>query len=244
MINDLISTGRYYQADIYEQLWVSIEAIFGAMFIAIIAGFLIGLALFKLKKITGVIALFIWPFRIMLSVMGSYPIVVLAILLIPIGRNILGTSIGTEMGQFILMVWGIFFFGKMINRSFSEKEKDDWFPIKIIENIRLLLISLVAGNAVLGVLGMGGLGEMLVILAYQRFDTEFGIIVGLIYLVSVLLIEVVFWVVLTIVRTKIIANKGDIETQKEGRKIEQTPLTQNEIHNNASNSLDFLIRKK
>ncbi len=244
MINDLISTGRYYQADIYEQLWVSIEAIFGALFIAIVAGFLIGLALFKLKKATGIIALLIWPLRIIFSVMGSYPIVVLAILFIPLGHNLLGTSIGTEMGQFILMVWGIFFFGKMMNRSFSSQEEDDWLPVKIIENIRLLLISLIAGNAVLGVLGMGGLGEMLVILAYQRFDIEFGIIVGLIYLVSILLIEAIFWVVLTIVRTKIIAHTRDIETPKEGGQIEQTPLTQNEIHNNASNSLDFLIRKK
>lgn len=254
MISDLMNTARYYQADIYEQIWVSMEAIFGALFISIVAGFLIGLMLFKLKRVTGIIALLTWPLRITLNVMGSYPIVVMGILFIPIGRDLFDTPLGAEMGQFVLMVWGIFFFGKMINRSFSDKDDDERLPLKMIENIRLLLIMLISGNAVLGMLGMGGLGEMLVILAYQRLDTSFGIIVGLIYLASILFIEIVFAVVLAVVRTQITPKTADItnrvtnsettENSKESGKDPQTGLSHNEIHNQASSNLDFLIRKK
>ena len=152
-MNELNNALAQYQAAIYEQTWLSFEMVLGAGFISIIAGFLLGLALFNIQRISRTLSLITLPLRIIVTLMGSYPIVIMAVVLVPFLRIMYGTSLGSEVGQFILMVWGVFFFTSLINSSLSDKEDDDRLPVRIVKNIRLLIVMLISGNAILGEIG-------------------------------------------------------------------------------------------
>lgn len=200
---ELLETLKTYEAMLYEETWLTIEMVLGASFISLVAGSLLALILFQIKQVGGILSLLTWPIRAALYLLGSYPLIVMTILLIPVARLVLSTSMGPEAGQFILTIWGIFFFSSLLLRSFTQSEDDRKMPAKVVSNIRLLLVMLISGNAVLGLLGMGGLGEVLVHYAYQRYDLPLTIVIGLIYLFFITVIELVFTFMLNILNAKI-----------------------------------------
>lgn len=202
-MNELLETLKTHEAMLYEETWLTIEMVLGAGFIALVAGSLLALILFQIKQVGGILSLLTWPIRAALYLLGSYPLIVMTILLIPVARLVLSTSMGPEAGQFILTIWGIFFFSSLLLRSFTQSEDDRKMPAKVVSNIRLLLVMLISGNAVLGLLGMGGLGEVLVHYAYQRYDLPLTIVIGLIYLFFIAVIELVFTFMLNILNAKI-----------------------------------------
>lgn len=250
-MNELNNALAQYQAAIYEQTWLSFEMVLGAGFISIIAGFLLGLALFNIQRVSRTLSLITLPLRIIVTLMGSYPIVIMAVVLVPFLRIMYGTSLGSEVGQFILMVWGVFFFTSLINSSLSDKEDDDRLPVRIVKNIRLLIVMLISGNAILGVLGLGGLGELVIRLNDQSFNIGLIIIVGLIYLAFIAVIELFFAILVGILRSQLIPIES-VNASKQIQSSSHQSSSQNgraEIpsaskRENSASDLDYLIRKK
>lgn len=87
MINKLIEVLNTHETMIFDELDATIEMLTGSIFIAVIAGFFIGMTLNNLVKVNAVMRLIILPLRIVMFVLGGYPVIVVAILMIPFIRR-------------------------------------------------------------------------------------------------------------------------------------------------------------
>lgn len=153
-------------------------------------------------------------YRILSSIINtvrSLPFVIFMILLIPLTRQIVGTSIGVFAAIVPLSLGTAPFVARLVETSFSEVStgvidmmislgvKPTQMVHKVlipeslptlIQNFTLTLISLVGYSAMAGTIGGGGLGDLAVRYGYQRFDTQ-----TMLYTVFILIaiVQVIQW---------------------------------------------------
>ncbi len=123
----------------------------------------------------------------------SLPFIILLILLIPVTRVVVGTSIGTTAAILPLTVAAIPFAARLIEtnflevdpgvieaaRSFGASLPQIIFKVMLPEalpalvlNVAVLAITLVGYSAMAGAVGAGGLGDLAYRLGYQRFQMD------------------------------------------------------------------------
>ena len=123
----------------------------------------------------------------------SLPFIILLILLIPVTRAVMGTSIGTTAAILPLTVAATPFAARLIEtnflevdpgvieaaRSFGASLRQIIFKVMLPEalpalvlNIAVLAIALVGYSAMAGAVGGGGLGDLAYRLGYQRFQMD------------------------------------------------------------------------
>ncbi|WP_120845053.1 ABC transporter permease subunit [Helicobacter pylori] len=138
----------------------------------------------------------------------SFPFIILIILLLPLSRFLIGTSIGSSASIIPLVISAIPFVAKLFENSLMEVEHGkiettlslgashlevikmmllESLP-SLVNNITITLISLIGYSAMAGALGAGGLGDLAIRIGYQSYrgDVLFYAVVVIIVLVQII----------------------------------------------------------
>lgn len=160
---------------------------------------------FKYKVISGSINIF-----------RSIPYIILIVVLIPITRFVLGTSIGTFASSFSLGISAFLMITRATEDSLSTVSKDKvdiglsfkannnkisfssilWKIIffesipNLIKSLTTITVSLVGFSAMAGAVGGGGLGDLAIRYGYQRYDVFFLLYIVLVLIVLVQIIQI------------------------------------------------------
>ena len=146
------------------------------------------------------------------NVLRSFPFLILMILLMPVARFILGTTIGTKAAVVSLSIAAAPFVARIIETSLKEVDpgvvqaakamgSTNWQIIvkvmlpealpSLVSGVTLTIINLIGYSAMAGTIGGGGLGDLAIRYGYQRFrsDVMFAAVV-----VTIILVELVQFV--------------------------------------------------
>ncbi len=139
------------------------------------------------------------------NVLRSFPFIILLVVLIPLTRLLVGTSIGPKAAAVSLSVAAIPFFARLVEQSlrdvpkgvidaalaFGASTRQILWQVLIPEAMPALLssltvtaVSFIAYSAVAGAIGAGGLGDLAIRYGYYRFET--GVMVWCVLLMFVL----------------------------------------------------------
>ena len=146
------------------------------------------------------------------NVLRSFPFLILMILLMPVARFILGTTIGTKAAVVSLSIAAAPFVARIIETSLKDVDpgvvqaakamgSTNWQIIvkvmlpealpSLVSGVTLTIINLIGYSAMAGTIGGGGLGDLAIRYGYQRFrsDVMFAAVV-----VTIILVELVQFV--------------------------------------------------
>jgi len=133
------------------------------------------------------------PLGVLVNIGRSLPFLILLIVLIPVTRAIVGTSLGATAAIVPLTVGSSPFFGRVVETALREVDAgrieaaqsmgatngDIVFKVLLPEALpgllagaTLTLVMFVDYSAMAGAIGAGGLGNFAIKYGYQRFNTE------------------------------------------------------------------------
>lgn len=162
--------------------------------IAAVVGIPLGILLVVTEK-NGILAcrLLNKPLAFVINMIRSIPFIILMVAIIPLTRLIAGTSIGTTAAIVPLTIAAIPYTARMVETSIREvpfglieaAESMGASPFQIIkkvlipealpsviENITVVIVTLIGSSAMAGTIGGGGLGDLAIRYGYQRFMPE------------------------------------------------------------------------
>lgn len=199
------------QSELGQAIMDSLNMIVIAMILSIIVGGFIGLilyltsnSLFFKNKIVNSIA------GIIVNIIRSLPFVILLVLLIPITKIMVGTSIGPQAAAVPLSIASIAFFARLAEGAFNEVDKGvleaavasgaklrliltDVLIVEalpsLIRGITVTLVSLISFSAMAGIVGGGGIGDLAIRYGYYRYETGVMIVTVIILVVVVQTIQ-------------------------------------------------------
>ncbi|WQV89200.1 ABC transporter permease [Helicobacter pylori] len=183
--------------------------VFVASFLAVVFGLPLGILLLVSKK--GHLLNKPLLHKILdtsINMTRSFPFIILIILLLPLSRFLIGTSIGSSASIIPLAISAIPFVAKLFENSLMEVEHGkiettlslgashlevikmmllESLP-SLVNNITITLISLIGYSAMAGALGAGGLGDLAIRIGYQSYrgDVLFYAVVVIIVLVQII----------------------------------------------------------
>ena len=196
---------------VFSMIWTStletLYMVFFSTLFSLLIGFPIGILLTvtkegnilerpKLNKVLDFI----------INTLRSFPFIILMILLFPLSRIIVGTTIGSTAAIVPLSISAAPFVARMIEGALNEVDKglieasssmgaNNWTIIfkvmipetmpHIIHGITVTVISLIGFSAMAGTIGAGGLGDLAIRFGYQRFKPDI-----MVYAVIVIIIVV------------------------------------------------------
>lgn len=177
---------------LFKATWETLYMVFIASFVSVFAGLVLGSLLYVTGKRqaleNGVVHRLLGA---IVNITRSLPFIILMILLIPLTRIIVGTTIGTNAALVPLTIAAIPFYARICENALAEVPfglieagnamgATPWqivtrilIPESLPSLIRggtLLVIGLIGYSAMAGVVGGGGLGELAINYGYQRFD--------------------------------------------------------------------------
>ena len=173
--------------------------------IAAVVGIPLGILLVVTEK-NGILAcrLLNKPLAFVINMIRSIPFIILMVAIIPLTRLIAGTSIGTTAAIVPLTI------ARMVETSIREvpfglieaAESMGASPFQIIkkvlipealpsviENITVVIVTLIGSSAMAGTIGGGGLGDLAIRYGYQRFQADVMVATILVLIVVVQLIQ-------------------------------------------------------
>ena len=191
----------------YETLYM----VFGTTFFSVILGFIPAIVLvltapdgLKPNKIIYQILDFI------VNTFRSFPFIILLILVIPVTRAIVGTSLGSTAAIVPLTISAIPFVARVIESAFRSVDPGlieaaksfgasdiqiifrvyfkEAFP-SIISGIILTMISIIGYTAMAGSVGGGGLGDVAISRGYQAYNLKYLFATSIILIVIVQIIQ-------------------------------------------------------
>ena len=191
----------------YETLYM----VFGTTFFSVILGFIPAIVLvltapdgLKPNKIIYQILDFI------VNTFRSFPFIILLILVIPVTRAIVGTSLGSTAAIVPLTISAIPFVARVIEsalrsvdpglieaaKSFGASDIQIIFRVyfkeafpSIISGIILTMISIIGYTAIAGSVGGGGLGDVAIRRGYQAYNLKYLFVTSIILIVIVQIIQ-------------------------------------------------------
>ena len=142
------------------------------------------------------------------NILRSFPFLILMIILMPVARFILGTTIGTRASVVSLSIAAAPFVARVIETSLKEVDpgviqaakamgSTNWQIIvkvmlpealpSLVSGVTLTIINLIGYSAMAGTIGGGGLGDLAIRYGYQRFrsDVMLAAVIVIIFLVEV-----------------------------------------------------------
>ena len=181
--------------------------VFASSVLSFALGMLIAIALYVLQPGNGM-----FPNSVLhsilskaINVMRSFPFIILIILLMPMTRKLVGTTIGVRAAVVPLSLAAAPFVARLVESAFMEIDKglieaarimgsgngDIIFKVlipeclpQIVDAMTMTIINLIAYSAMAGTVGAGGLGDLAIRYGYQRFRTD----VMIMAVVSIILI--------------------------------------------------------
>lgn len=182
------------------------------MFFAILIGTPLGLFLFLTER--GGLAAAPNLHRVagyVVNALRSFPFIILMVVLIPLARIVVGTSIGPKAAALSLSVAAIPFFARMVEQNLREVPRGlvdaalacgastrqviryvlvpEAMP-GLIGSVTVTTIGFIAYSAVAGAIGAGGLGDLAIRYGYYRFETS---VMVWCVIIMFLLVQVVQW---------------------------------------------------
>ena len=198
---DLISTATLetlYMVGLVTLIGLIIGFPLGVVLVVSDKGSIISLP--KLNKVLGTI----------INVIRSIPEIILIIILLPLARFIVGTTLGTNSAIVSLSIGSAPFLARIIENSLKEvahgkveaAQAVGASPFEIIvkvlipealpslvRGITIGIISIVGFTAIAGAIGAGGLGSTAIRFGYQRFRTDILIATVIVLVVIVQLLQ-------------------------------------------------------
>lgn len=144
------------------------------------------------------------------NIIRSIPFIILLVVLIPVTKLILGTSMGPTAASVSLTVAAIPFYARLVEASLREIDRgvikaaescgsSPWLIIKdvllpeakpgMIAGLTVTIISLLSYSAMAGIVGGGGIGDLAIRFGYYRFQNDVMIITVIILIILVQLIQ-------------------------------------------------------
>ncbi len=196
---------------IVPALLATLKMLVWAMVLSVFFGLCIGLVLALTRK-GGLCENFVIyrTFDIFVSVVRSFPFIILMISIIPLTKLIMGTSIGWQAAIVPLTFACSPFMGRIIQNALQEVNPAlievaqsfgaSKFQIvmrvmvveaipAIISGVVLAIINLLGATAMAGVIGGGGLGATAMIYGYQNFNDKVMYSICVVLVILVLLIQ-------------------------------------------------------
>lgn len=166
--------------------------------IALVAGGSVGIGLFVMsnQRMSNASSLLKYAKHAadrIINTLRSFPFIILMVMVLPLSRLIVGTSLGTIAAIVPLSVAASPFIARIVESSLAEIDAGVMdaafacgahkgrilFTILIpealpalVSGLTLTMISLVGYSAMAGVIGGGGLGDLAIRYGYQRFRTD------------------------------------------------------------------------
>ncbi len=197
--------------EIWQAFWETLLMVGISTVVSVLLGGVIGIWLFMTNKqqlaenkaIYGGLGGFT-------NLMRAFPFVILMIVLIPLTRALVGTTIGPVAASFALSVAGAFYFARLVEQNLRD------VPRGIIEaaqsmgastgtiinkvllvesrsslilSITTLCISLLSYSAAAGMIGGGGLGDLAIRYGYNRYQNEVMVFMVILLVLMVILIQ-------------------------------------------------------
>ena len=174
--------------------------------IAAIIGIPLGILLVVTEK-NGILACPVLnkPLAFAINMVRSIPFIILMVAIIPFTRMVAGTSIGTTAAIVPLTIAAIPYTARIREISFGLIEAAEsmgaspYQIIKkvlipealpsIIENMTVVIVSLIGSSAMAGTIGGGGLGDLAIRYGYQRFQADVMIATIIVLIIIVQLIQ-------------------------------------------------------
>ena len=196
---------------IVPALLATLKMLVWAMVLSVFFGLCIGLVL-ALPRKGGLCENFVIyrAFDIFVSVVRSFPFIILMISIIPLTKLIMGTSIGWQAAIVPLTFACSPFMGRIIQnalqevnpalievaQSFGASKFQIVMRVMVVEAIPaivsgvvLAIINLLGATAMAGVIGGGGLGATAMIYGYQNFNDKVMYSICVVLVILVLLIQ-------------------------------------------------------
>ena len=150
------------------------------------------------------------PLAFAINMVRSIPFIILMVAIIPFTRMVAGTSIGTTAAIVPLTIAAIPYTARMVETSIREipfglieaAESMGASPHQIIkkvlipealpsiiENMTVVIVSLIGSSAMAGTIGGGGLGDLAIRYGYQRFQADVMIATIIVLIIIVQLIQ-------------------------------------------------------
>lgn len=150
------------------------------------------------------------PLAFAINMVRSIPFIILMVAIIPFTRMVAGTSIGTTAAIVPLTIAAIPYTARMVETSIREipfglieaAESMGASPYQIIkkvlipealpsiiENMTVVIVSLIGSSAMAGTIGGGGLGDLAIRYGYQRFQPDVMIATIIVLIIIVQLIQ-------------------------------------------------------
>jgi len=128
-----------------------------------------------------------------INVVRSIPFLILLVLLIPLSKVVVNTTIGPTAVVIPLSIAAIAFFARLADASFSDVNQgvieaaistgaSKWAVITLIllpealpslvRNVTVTAVSLIGFSAMAGTVGGGGIGDLAIRYGYQRYQTD------------------------------------------------------------------------
>ena len=146
------------------------------------------------------------------NILRSFPFLILMIVLMPVARFILGTTIGTRAAVVSLSIAAAPFVARVIETSLKEVDpgvvqaakamgSTNWQIIvkvmlpealpSLVSGVTLTIINLIGYSAMAGTIAGGGLGDLAIRYGYQRFRSD---VMLAAVIVTIVLVELVQFV--------------------------------------------------
>ena len=146
------------------------------------------------------------------NILRSFPFLILMIILMPVARFLLGTTIGTRASVVSLSIAAAPFVARVIETSLKEVDpgviqaakamgSTNWQIIvkvmlpealpSLVSGVTLTIINLIGYSAMAGTIGGGGLGDLAIRYGYQRFRSDVMLAAVIVIIVLVELVQFV-----------------------------------------------------
>ena len=190
----------------------TLAMVFSSTLFSLILGFPLGILLCVTDPVSGILPkpVLNQVLSRIVNILRSFPFIILMILLFPLSRIIVGTSIGTTATIVPLSIAAAPFVARIIETSLKEVDPGVIQAAKamgstnmqiivkvlvpeampsLVSGITLTIINLIGYSAMAGAIGGGGLGDLAIRYGYQRFRTDIMIAAVVVILVLVEVIQ-------------------------------------------------------
>ena len=190
----------------------TLSMVFLSTLFSLILGFPLGILLCVTDPVSGIMPkpVLNQVLSRIVNILRSFPFIILMILLFPLSRIIVGTSIGTRATIVPLSIAAAPFVARIIETSLKEVDPGVIQAAKamgstnmqiivkvlvpeampsLVSGITLTIINLIGYSAMAGAIGGGDLGDLAIRYGYQRFRTDIMVAAVVVILVLVEVIQ-------------------------------------------------------
>lgn len=205
-----VEWSTFYQR-IIEATGETITMVILTLILGSILGILVGLALFVSRQGNILENRFLYGLlNLLINVIRPIPFIVFLVLLLPVTRAVMGTTIGIGAAVFPMAIMATFSVARIVEQNLMSIDPGvieaakamGASPFQIVFTVLIpealgplilgltfVTVSLIDFSAVAGYVGGGGLGHVAITYGYQRFDTSVMVVTVIILIILVQLAQ-------------------------------------------------------